>query len=96
MFGLGAMWLQSRANKAQNKGEGYGVDTQESEKLTDGVTSQGHMPILLALLPLLLVIGVNALFTYAIFPSVDFSGLKDLYPKLEPATQTGLWSLIIA
>ena len=96
MFGLGAMWLQSRANKAQNKGEGYGVDTQESEKLTDGVTSQGHMPILLALLPLLLVIGVNALFTYAIFPSVDFSGLKDLYPKLEPAKQTGLWSLIIA
>ena len=96
MFGLGAMWLQSRANKAQSKGEGYGVDTQESEKLTDGVTSQGHMPILLALLPLLLVIGVNALFTYVVFPSVDFSSLKDLYPKLEPAKQTGLWSLIIA
>ena len=96
MFGLGAMWLQSRANKAQSKGEGYGVDTQESEKLTDGVTSQGHMPILLALLPLLLVIGVNALFTYVIFPSVDFSSLKDLYPKLEPAKQMGLWSLIIA
>ena len=96
MFGLGAMWLQSRANKALSKGEGYGVDTQESEKLTDGVTSQGHMPILLALLPLLLVIGVNALFTYVIFPSVDFSSLKDLYPKLEPAKQTGLWSLIIA
>ena len=96
MFGLGAMWLQSRANKAQSKGEGYGVDTQESEKLTDGVTSQGHMPVLLALLPLLLVIGVNALFTYVIFPSVDFSSLKDLYPKLEPAKQTGLWSLIIA
>ena len=96
MFGLGAMWLQSRANKAQSKGEGYGVDTQESEKLIDGVTSQGHMPVLLALLPLLLVIGVNALFTYAIFPSVDFSNLKELYPKLEPAKQTGLWSLIIA
>ena len=96
MFGLGAMWLQSRANKAQSKGEGYGVDTQESEKLTDGVTSQGHMPILLALLPLLLVIGVNALFTYVVFPSVDFSSLKELYPKLEPAKQTGLWSLIIA
>ena len=96
MFGLGAMWLQSRANKAQSKGEGYGVDTQESEKLTDGVTSQGHMPILLALLPLLLVIGVNALFTYLVFPSVDFSSLKDLYPKLDPAKQTGLWSLIIA
>ena len=96
IFGLGAMWLQSRANKAQSKGEGYGVDTQESEKLTDGVTSQGHMPILLALLPLLLVIGVNALFTYLVFPSVDFSSLKDLYPKLDPAKQTGLWSLIIA
>src|SRR5690606_23667546 len=49
-----------------------------------------------AFLPLLLVIGVNALFTYILFPSMDFSLFKELYPKLDPTKQTGLWALIIA
>lgn len=96
MFGLGCMWLQSRANKAHRNGEGYGIDTQEGEKLEDGVTSQGQMPVFLAFLPLLLVIGVNALFTYIIFPSIDFTSFKELYPKLDPSKQTGLWALVIA
>lgn len=96
MFGLGCLWLQSRANKAHKQGEGYGIDTQESETLTNGVTSQGEMPVFLAFLPLLLVIGINALFTYIIFPNMDFSALQQLYPKLEPAKQTGLWALVIA
>ena len=96
MFGLGSIWLQSRANKARSNGEGYGVDTEEGEKLEDGVTSKGEMPVFLAFLPLLLVIGVNALFTYIIFPGMDFSSLKELYPKLDPSKQTGLWALVIA
>lgn len=96
MFGLGCMWLQSRANKAHRNGEGYGIDTQEGEKLEDGVTSQGQMPVFLAFLPLLLVIGVNALFTYIVFPSIDFTSFKELYPKLDPSKQTGLWALVIA
>lgn len=96
MFGLGCMWLQSRASKAYRNGEGYGIDTQEAEKLEDGVTSKGEMPVFLAFLPLLLVIGVNALFTYILFPSMDFSSFKELYPKLDPTKQTGLWALVIA
>ena len=96
MFVLGCLWLQSRANKAHNHGEGYGIDTQESERLEDGVTAQGKMPVLLAFLPLLLVIGVNALFTYLLFPNMDFSAFTELYPKLDPAKQTGLWALVIA
>lgn len=96
MFGLGCMWLQSRASKAHKNGEGYGIDTQEGEKLEDGVTSQGQMPVFLAFLPLLLVIGVNALFTYIVFPSMDFTSFQELYPKLDPSKQTGLWALVIA
>lgn len=96
MFVLGCLWLQSRANKAHNHGEGYGIDTQESERLENGVTAQGKMPVLLAFLPLLLVIGVNALFTYLLFPNMDFSAFTELYPKLDPAKQTGLWALVIA
>src|SRR5690606_15322011 len=41
-------------------------------------------------------LGVNALFTYILFPSMDFSLFKELYPKLDPTKQTGLWALIIA
>ena len=48
MFSLGSIWLQSRANKARSNGEGYGVDTEEGEKLEDGVTSKGEMPVFLA------------------------------------------------
>ncbi|MGE8539091.1 MAG: GntP family permease, partial [Acinetobacter sp.] len=96
MFSLGCMWLQSRAIKASRKGEGYGIDTQEGEKLEDGVTSKGEMPVFLAFLPLLLVIAVNALFTYILFPSMDFSLFKELYPNLDPTKQTGLWALVIA
>src|SRR5690606_37068033 len=96
MFGLGCMWLQSRASKAYKNGEGYGIDTQEAENLEDGLNSQGEMPVFLAFLPLLLVIGVNALFTYILFPSMDFSSFKELYPNLDPGKQTGLWALVIA
>ncbi len=96
MFALGCMWLQSRANKAHKNGEGYGIDTQESEQLENGVKAQGDMPVFLAFLPLLLVIGVNALFTYILFPGMDWSALQELYPKLDPAKQIGLWALVIA
>ena len=96
MFGLGCMWLQSRANKAHRNSEGYGIDTQEGEKLEDGVTSKGEMPVFLAFLPLLLVIAVNAVFTYILFPNMDFSSFTELYPKLDPSKQTGLWALVIA
>lgn len=96
MFSLGCIWLQSRVNKASKKGEGFGIHPQDEEKLEGGMSAQGEMPVLLAFLPLLLVIGVNALFTYIVFPSMDFSALKELYPKLDPTKQTGLWALVIA
>jgi len=54
------------------------------------------MPVALALLPLLMVVGINALFTYAIFPRVDFSFLAGRFPQVEPGKIVGLWSLIIA
>lgn len=96
MFALGCMWLQSRANKAYKNGEGYGVDTQEAEQLHASVSSASEMPVFLAFLPLLLVIGVNALFTYILFPHMDLSALKEVYPQLDPSKQTGLWALVIA
>jgi H+/gluconate symporter-like permease len=49
------------------------------------------------LLPILLVIGFNALFTYVVFPNIDASYLAD--PKFgatKLSAVAGLWSIIVA
>lgn len=49
-----------------------------------------------AMIPLILVIGLNGLLTYMIFPSMDFSGLQTQFPDLNIAGSLGLWSIIIS
>ena len=99
MFGVGWWWLNSRALRAQAAGEGYGEHDESREA---NLTPEGDsrpvngMPFMLAITPLVLVIGVNALFTYAIFPRLDMSALSAAYPELQVANQTGLWAIIIA
>lgn len=98
----GLWWLQSRVKKAQAEGRGYGI--HESDKdipIDDGKTVHhtgplSTMPMTLAILPLFLVISVNALFTYVIFPGMDFSPLDDRFTNLNPKNMMGLWALIIA
>jgi len=91
----GVLWLQTRAKRAMAAGEGYG------EHLHEGVDTKGdlaHSPsFFIALLPILLVIGFNALFTYVVFPNIDASYLAD--PKFgatKLSAVAGLWSIIVA
>src|SRR5690606_18345764 len=99
MLGGGLWWLRSRAAAARVKGEGYG---QHAEASTLGTqpdqdnSAMSHMPLALAILPLFLVIAVNGLFTYVVFPSMDMSFLTDRFPNVSPAKMTGLWALIVA
>lgn len=102
MFSLGILWLRSREKAARRMGEGYGDhddrdDTrgQVGEADMSGDASRS-MPLLLALLPLVLVIGINALFTYGVFPGVDWSFIKGRFPTMDATKQTGMWALIIA
>lgn len=99
MFTLGILWLRSRERKARAAGEGYGHhDEAESgppAAAVDGAAPRA-MPLTLALLPLALVIGVNALFTYGIFPGTDWGFLQERFPDLDVGKQTGMWALIIA
>lgn len=95
----GLAWLQSRARKARAANEGYGVheddaELNEEEGIDTGATSR--MPLFLAILPLILVVGVNALFTYAVFPNVDMTAITQRFPQVAPAKMAGLWALIIA
>ena len=66
----GTLWLHIRAKRAMAAGEGYGEHPHE------GLDTKGDLehspPFLIALLPILLVIGFNALFTYVVFPNTSF------------------------
>jgi len=102
MFVCGWMWLQSRAKKANAAGEGYG---QHDEEDVGGVGAAAkevevlnthHTSFTVAMIPLVLVIGLNAILTYVVFPSIDFSSLQTQFPDLNIAGSLGLWSIIIS
>ena len=97
MLSGGLLWLSNRVRHAQRINEGYGDhfdDPAPTANEKQAMLSQ--MPLSMALFPLFLVIGVNAIFTYGIFPSTDFSALTERFPTLNPAKYLGLWSLIIS
>jgi len=109
MLGGGLWWLQSRASKAKLAGEGYGDhpddnpvqlpdsdDPNDELRLTADGQAMHTMPLFLALLPLILVIGVNGLLTYIVFPGMDWRFVTDTFPNVDPAKISGLWALIIA
>jgi len=102
MFICGWLWLQSRARKANAVGEGYGQHDEEdvggvgAAKQASETLSTHHTSFTVAMIPLVLVITLNALLTYAIFPSLDFSALQTQFPELNIAGSLGLWSIIIS
>ncbi|RCW68132.1 GntP family permease [Pseudorhodoferax soli] len=97
MLGGGLWWLQSRVAAARRAGEGYGKHEDDGATVPAGeAISTAEMPVWQALLPLLLVVGVNALFTYIVFPRMDLGFMREAFPNLNTATSTGLWSLIVA
>lgn len=104
MFTLGWLWLQSRANKAVAAGEGYGNHNDDedlssissAEVQIDNISTTRHVSFIMAMIPLVLVIGLNALLTYMVFPAMDFSTIEAQYPDLNIAGSLGLWSIIIS
>ena len=102
MFIGGWLWLQSRARKANAAGEGYGQHDEEdvgsvgAAKQKTEVLNTHHTSFTVAMIPLVIVIALNALLTYAVFPSLDFSGLQTQFPDLNIAGSLGLWSIILS
>lgn len=94
MFGLGMLWLQRRAHSAKTAGEGYGIH-EDDEVHADNLDPH-HTSFMVAMIPLVLVIGINALLTYAVFPNMDFSALQAQFKDLDIKGALGLWSIIIA
>jgi H+/gluconate symporter-like permease len=95
----GLWWLRGRAASARLAGEGYGRHEDDPESSVDEDVDRralSPMPLFLALLPLVLVISLNALFTHVVFPRMDMSFIVERFPHLTPSKTIGLWALIIA
>ncbi len=92
----GVLWLQARARQAMAGGEGYG--DHQNENLTAMAKDDIALPsFFMALLPIILVIGLNALFTYVVFPNIDASYLAEpKYGATKLSAVAGLWSIIVA
>ena len=54
------------------------------------------IPLPLAVLPLVLVIGINALLTFGVFKGMDFSFMGERFPKVDAGKQSGMWAIIVA
>ena len=92
MFLTGWSWLTRQAKKAHQKGEGYGEHNDNAKN--ESLDEENPMPVWLAFSPLILVLGLNALFTYVVFPTTDFSGLSARYADLDPSKSAGIWAII--
>ena len=96
MMILGTLWLHTRAKRAMAAGEGYGDHPNEDLNANKNDSAEGPS-FFVALLPILLVIGLNALFTYVVFPGIDASYLAEAkYGATKLSAVAGLWSIIVA
>lgn len=94
MFFGGVWWLSSRSKKAKAQGEGFG-DSQISD-LQGETPIKPAVPFAIAMIPLVLVIGVNAILTYVVFPSMDLTFLEGKFADLNIKGSLGLWSIILS
>ncbi|MCA1768703.1 MAG: GntP family permease [Halomonas sp.] len=113
MLGLGQVWLSRRANQAREAGEGYGNhnDAPPADHLRERAAGEGFdlaevkhreqsrdlPPLTLALLPIVLVIALNLLFTAVVIPAMDTGYLAEpTYGATSIDSVRGVWSVIAA
>ena len=96
MLGGGTLWLSRRAKAAQGRGEGYGV--HERTGADSSLPEDADMPgFFAAILPVVAVIGLNALLTYLVFPNMSADYLADAkYGATELSRVAGIWAIIIS
>jgi len=95
MFLAGTWWLNRRAAKAHAAGEGYGHhDDQAGSAEAPGASAPSFT---LALLPIVLVLGLNFVFTSWVIPAMDTSFLAQAkYGGIKVGAVAGVWSITLA
>ncbi|MDR2051363.1 MAG: GntP family permease [Deltaproteobacteria bacterium] len=92
VFALGMAWLEYRRSSAQKLGEGYGTGHTNESEVVDNIPPP---PFLLSIIPLLLVLVLNYVFTQMIL-GWDAKEYEPLFGKINMATVVGTWALVIA
>ena len=94
MAAFGILWLNRRSRLAELAGEGYGDHPLDQQD----VSPTEHQPgLMTALLPIVLVIGVNVAVTKWAIPALDVSYLAEKkYGGVTLNDVRGIWSLIVA
>lgn len=96
MLGGGVLWLNRRSAAAHARSEGYGQHerTAADSSLPEDMNLPGFW---IAILPVISVIALNALFTYIIIPRMDASYLADpQYGATTLQSVAGIWAIIVA
>ncbi|GEO41724.1 citrate transporter [Skermanella aerolata] len=107
MLGGGTAWLNWRHHRARTAGEGYGVHHGDPQSVTRRPRSAGAMAveqeevaapgIAIAILPIILVIVLNFVFTNYIIPTWETGYLAEpQYGSTTVDKVKGSWSIIIA
>jgi H+/gluconate symporter-like permease len=113
MFTLGMAWLQYRARKLAADGYGAHPDAEftPDKELRERAAGEGFdlmelpvdqrpagpPPVFMAVLPLVLVIAINLLFTFVIIPNMDTDFLAlPLYGETSIDQVRGIWSVTAA
>jgi H+/gluconate symporter-like permease len=95
MFAGGMFWLNWRANRARAAGEGYGDHKDLGEAV--GAASADAPTFIVALIPILLVIGLNFVFTRWAIPAMDTGFLaQPKYGGIKVGSVAGIWSIVLA
>lgn len=92
----GVLWLNRRAAAATARGEGYGDHKVMAGD--DALPDDVELPVFaLAVAPVVLVIALNAVLTYLVFPNMDASYLaEDRYGATSLKSVAGIWAIIVA
>lgn len=93
IMGFGLWWLYYRKNKLMAKGEGYGNHTINEPKIVEGEVLPNFW---LSLIPLILVLGSNFLFTKVILPDLYSPEVLEKYQIMDINNVLAVWSLIPA
>jgi H+/gluconate symporter-like permease len=94
MFVGGMLWLNRRAAAARAAGEGYGNHNDQGEAARHEDSEPGFA---IALIPILLVIGLNFVFTSWVIPAMDTGFLSQAkYGGTKVGAVAGIWSIVLA
>ncbi|HSK40669.1 MAG TPA: GntP family permease [Arenibaculum sp.] len=104
MLGLGTAWLNWRQHRAHAAGEGYGRHPEDSgaaERRSAGAMAVGRdvaaPGILIAILPVVLVVAINYVFSNYAIPAMDTGYLAEPeYGATTIDSVKGIWAIIVA